>query len=315
MPRKPLRVPGDWLPKTHGSGTSSKDGPETKDGHSKREVARKIQIGPSDGPSSVPYFVSDADQDVSSEEESFEITRTNLLGSTAKQLVTRELDNGFGGGEGGGGTKMTGKKKATRKQDEAVKGREEMEGEAWEDGGESIGSESADDPQTIDSAASRIFEANDPNTIDSTASRIFEARKKEELCVIQFPPDFATLKVKNPKPKPDITDPSLSRSEEWEEYIPLSKFQGHIGKLRFYKSGKVVLRLNSGLEYDILTGSDTSFLQQVVSVNVGQDEKGGGGGEGMAAGPPRQGTANVLGTIGSKRRFVASQSISSLLPK
>ncbi|KAJ1643010.1 hypothetical protein IWQ61_010576 [Dispira simplex] len=44
--------------------------------------------------------------------------------------------------------------------------------------------------------------------------------------------------------------------------------EGHIGKLLVYKSGKVSLRLNNGVIYDVHTGSHSTFMQQLMAVDT-----------------------------------------------
>ncbi|KAI9021907.1 RNA polymerase III RPC4-domain-containing protein [Hyaloraphidium curvatum] len=106
--------------------------------------------------------------------------------------------------------------------------------------------------------------------------------------------------------------PRESKRRERPEFVPLSRFHGHVGKLLVHRSGRATLRLASGLEYRISEGSATDFLQQVVAIDAGPDRspvKAENGEE--AAEAPRHGEAMVLGTV--QRRFVAAAEVASLL--
>lgn len=112
----------------------------------------------------------------------------------------------------------------------------------------------------------------------------------------------------------DLDIREVSRHKERPQHIPLDKFEGHCGKLLVHKSGRITLRLNSGLEFDVKKGARSNFPQEVVSMDAGLvDEK-----SPIKAEPgddfsnlPRHGTAIVLGHI--KRRLVASPDVNSLL--
>lgn len=115
----------------------------------------------------------------------------------------------------------------------------------------------------------------------------------------------------------DLRELATPRKVKRRDFIPLDEFHGRCGKLVIRKSGKTVLKLNSGLEYQLSRGSAMSFLQHLVLVDAPQPgEKSpikmeGGGEDSSGVSGERKGDAMVLGRV--KHRVIASPDVSALL--
>lgn len=97
-----------------------------------------------------------------------------------------------------------------------------------------------------------------PQLVDSAvASETAEAIKKEAA---EAPPGGAAPRGKTP-PDWGRFGPRANRSARWPTE------QGQMGELCIHKSGKVSLRVNGDLQYEILPAAQPSFLQELAIID------------------------------------------------
>lgn len=111
------------------------------------------------------------------------------------------------------------------------------------------------------------------------------------LFFMQFPAVLPHMATTAPVPSSNMDD-SLETKQAIVVDSPIEQLSGHVGKLMFYKSGKVQLRFGQVL-FDVNTGLDLGFPQEIVALDQ------------------QNGEAFVLG--GVHRRFVCTPNIDSLL--
>ncbi|WFD00261.1 hypothetical protein MYAM1_003009 [Malassezia yamatoensis] len=130
----------------------------------------------------------------------------------------------------------------------------------------------ASDTEEVNHAqALDLSESEDEEGEDELAGRFTSSIEKGEsddhLFLMQFPRPFPKFRTTpNPPTKLDAED-EVQPAESAQE--PSENTQGQIGEMQIYRSGRAVLTIG-GIPYEITSGCETSFLQQVMLLDPEQ---------------------------------------------
>jgi hypothetical protein len=114
--------------------------------------------------------------------------------------------------------------------------------------------------------------AREENSFGEYSDNLFI--KSNEMCLFQLPSSLPIPLPEKPKTEKDVkvekekvvVDPDEATSFENEVKHISDLPEGKLGKLKVYKSGKVKLQIG-GFLYDVMPGSECSFLQQIMVVS------------------------------------------------
>ncbi|WFD44237.1 hypothetical protein MPSI1_002903 [Malassezia psittaci] len=128
------------------------------------------------------------------------------------------------------------------------------------------GTEEVNHAQALDLSESEDEEGED-ELAGRFASSIEKGESDDRIFLMQFPRPFPQFRTTpNPPAKVDLDD-QVQSVEPTQE--PPEKTQGQIGEMQIYRSGRAVLTIG-GIPYEITSGCETSFLQQVMLLDPEQ---------------------------------------------